>query len=360
MAKFAVFLIVLGVIGVCLFAWADGQWTAPGPAAPSGNETVVLIAPHTRVHNIAEILERKGVVTPALLFEFNLRARQLAQTVKAGEYAIPSHASMADIAAILVAGKSIQHKITVAEGLTSDMIWKLVAHDTALTGDAGPVPAEGSLLPETYLFTRGDDRAALIAKMVRAQEKFLSQQWSSRAQGLPFQSMREAVILASIVEKETALPEERRHIAGVFLNRLRVGMKLQTDPTIIYGLTQGYPLGHGIRQSELESATPYNTYVIAGLPPGPICNPGKDSIAAVLNPETSDDLFFVANGKGGHVFSATISEHARNVAAFRARERIQASDRLDDTSTVPLPDTALPALSVPAPVVHRKKRRAHR
>jgi UPF0755 protein len=228
---------------------------------------------------------------------------------------------MAELARILVDGKSIQHRFTAPEGLTSEMIWKLAQADTVLTGDAGPVPQEGSLLPETYLFTRGETRSRLLDKMAQAQKTFLEEQWSKRAEGLPLRDMREAIILASIVEKETSLPEERRHIAAVFVNRLKIGMRLQTDPTIIYGLTRGYPLGRGIRQSELERATPYNTYVIAGLPPGPICNPGKDSIAAVLDPQASDDLFFVATGRGGHVFASSISEQARNVAAYRAFER---------------------------------------
>jgi len=205
------------------------------------------------------------------------------------------------------------------------MVFKLVSADPVLLGEAGPVPEEGSLLPETYLFTRGETRRGLLDKMAKAQAKDLDAQWTARAQGLPFKSAREAVILASIVEKETALPEERRHVAAVFLNRLKIGMRLQTDPTVIYDLTRGYPLGRGIKQSELDAATPHNTYVIAGLPPGPICNPGKDSIAAVLKPDQSDDLFFVATGHGGHVFASTISQQARNVAAYRAFERRQAA-----------------------------------
>jgi UPF0755 protein len=211
-----------------------------------------------------------------------------------------------------------------------------------LVGDAGPAPAEGSLLPETYLFTRGETRSQILDKMAKARTKFLDAQWQARAQGLPFKSRREAMILASIVEKETALPGERRHVASVFLNRLKIGMRLQTDPTVIYDLTRGYPLGRGIKQSELEAATPYNTYVIAGLPPGPICNPGKDSIAAVLNPDQTDDLFFVATGHGGHVFATTISEQARNVAAYRAFERRQAG-----------PEPATPAQSGSNRRVHR-------
>jgi UPF0755 protein len=235
---------------------------------------------------------------------------------------------MADIAALLVSGKSIQHRLTAAEGLTTDMIYKLVQDDQELTGDPGPQPAEGTLLPETYLFTHGTTREELFARMRKAQEKFMTERWSNRVPDLPFKTEAEAVVLASIVEKETSLPEERRHIAAVFVNRLKTGMKLQSDPTIIYGITKGYPLGRGIRESEIEAATPYNTYVIAGLPPTPICNPGKDSLAAVLAPADSKDLYFVATGQGGHVFAATLAEHQKNVIAFRAQEKLKDSGQV--------------------------------
>jgi UPF0755 protein len=319
--RFLLVLVILVVIGAGVVEWANAAWDARGLPAANGKETVVLIPPRSRTHAISQMLEQQGALKFGLLFELDLRMRGLAGKLKAGEYAIPSEASMASIAKILVDGKSIQHKFTVAEGLTSDMIWKLVKAAPVLVGDAGPVPEEGSLLPETYLFTRGETRAHLLALMHLAQEQFLLKHWGKRAD--TYKVMRQVVSLASIVEKETALPEERRHIAGVFINRLKVGMKLQSDPTVIYGLTRGYPLGRGIRQSELEGASPYNTYVISGLPPGPICNPGKDSIAAVLNPEQSDDLFFVATGHGGHVFASTISQQARNVAAYRAFEHRQ-------------------------------------
>ena len=332
MKKFIVLLLVLALIAAGMVGWTVAAWDAPGPAS-GGKETIVLIAPGSRTHAVAQMMQAKGVLKSGLLFELNLRLRGMAVKIKAGEYAIPPGASMAELAGILVEGKSIQHKFTAAEGLTSDMIWKLAQADTVLTGEAGLVPEEGSLLPETYLFTRGETRAGLLDKMAQAQKAFLEQQWSRRADDLPLRDMREAIILASIVEKETSLPEERRHIASVFVNRLKIGMRLQTDPTIIYGLTRGYPLGRGIRQSELEGATPYNTYVIAGLPPGPICNPGKDSIAAVLDPQASDDLFFVATGRGGHVFASSISEQARNVAAYRAFER-QNRDAADGGSQV--------------------------
>ena len=320
MFRFLIFLVVLGVIVVGVFEWANEAWMQPGPAHKA---SVVLIAPGGRARDIAGQIEGMGAVSHALLFEAELHLHGMASKVKAGEYALPPFASMAEIAKILVEGKSIQHKLTAAEGLTSDMIVKLVKADPVLVGTAGPAPAEGALLPETYLFTRGTTRAGLIGRMEEAQKKFLEAQWKARSPGLPLQTPEQAVILASIVEKETALPEERRHIAAVFLNRLRAGMKLQSDPTIIYGITQGYPLGRGIRESEIAADTPYNTYAITGLPPGPICNPGKDSLAAVLKPALSADLYFVANGKGGHVFSATMAQHEKNVAAWRAAERVR-------------------------------------
>jgi UPF0755 protein len=356
--RWLIILVVLVVIGAGVVEWSNASWEQPGT---SPNPTVVLIPPHSRTHDIVRMLERRGVTHFGLMFEANLRARGLAGRVKAGEYAIPAHASMAQIAAILVEGKSIQHKLTAAEGLTSAMIWKLVRDDSALTGDAGPVPAEGTLLPETYLFTRGETRAALIAKMERAQQEFLRKQWDARAPGLPFKSMQEAVILASVVEKETALPEERRHVAGLFVNRLKVGMKLQSDPTIIYGLTRGYPLGRGIRASEIAADTPYNTYVIGGLPVGPICNPGKDSIAAVLNPEPTDDLFFVATGHGGHVFAASMSAHLHNVAAYRAFEHQQQREVQDNGRAGNAEFTLLPVTPPELPAAPRPvKRKAHR
>jgi len=319
-----VILVILAVIAAGVVEWTMAAWQAPGPPAAAGKETIVLIAPGSRTHAVAEMLQAGGVIKSALLLEVNLRLRRMAAKIKAGEYAIPSGASMARIAGILIEGKSIQHRLTAAEGLTSEMIWKLAQADTVLTGDAGSVPEEGSLLPETYLFTRGETREGLLDKMAKAQKEFLEQQWSKRAEGLPLRDMREAVILASIVEKETALPEERRHIASVFVNRLKIGMRLQTDPTIIYGLTKGYPLGRGIRQSELEGATPYNTYAIDGLPPGPIANPGKDALAAVINPPESKDLYFVADGQGHSIFAPTLEEHGRNVQNFRAMEHRQA------------------------------------
>ena len=323
MRRFLFILIALAAIVAGAVEWALSVWDAPGPVARAGNQTVVLIPSRSRTHDVARLLQDAGVVKYALPFEVDVRLKGYAGQLKAGEYAIPSAASIGTIASILASGKSIEHKLTVAEGLTSDMVWKLVVDDPELVGEAGPVPKEGTLLPETYLFTRGETRAHLLARMAAAQVKFLDEQWPVRAGGLPVKSVADAITLASIVEKESALPEERRHVASVFVNRLNLGMKLQSDPTIIYDVSKGYPLGRGIRQSELAAATAHNTYVITGLPPGPICNPGKNALEAVLNPEQTKDLYFVATGQGGHVFSTTVEGQAKNVAAYRAFERGQ-------------------------------------
>jgi UPF0755 protein len=226
---------------------------------------------------------------------------------------------------ILVDGKSIVYKLTLAEGLTSAMIVDLVRQHPTLMGDVTDVPPEGSLLPETYIFNRGESRATLIKRMQDDHNRVLDELWAQRASNLPIATKEEAVILASIVEKETGVAEERPRVAAVFVNRLRKGIKLQSDPTIIYGLTKGVPLGRGIRQSELDKATPYNTYVIVGLPPTPIANPGKASLAAVMNPAQTEDLFFVADGTGGHIFAATLAEHEKNVKNWRQIEKQRAA-----------------------------------
>ena len=320
MKWFLLFLVLIAAALGGAWYWERSNWSHPGPAA---QERIVLVEPGDHVNTIAEHLAQAGVISNADLFRLGLRMRGLQGTLKAGEYGFPAHASMADVADILASGKSIQHKLTAAEGLTSQMIYDLVKADKILVGEAGAVPDEGTLLPETYLFTRGTTRKELLARMAKARDKMLDKLWAARAGGLPIKTKRDAITLASIVEKETALAEERRHVASVFVNRLKLGMKLQSDPTIIYDITKGYPLGRGIRESELLRASPHNTYAIAGLPPTPICNPGKDSIAAVLQPATTNDLFFVANGQGGHAFSATQTEQSKNVAAWRKIEQLQ-------------------------------------
>jgi peptidoglycan lytic transglycosylase G len=321
MKKFVWLAVVFVILVAGIGEWIFASFSAPGPAAKHGSETVVLVKSGVGLRGVAQSLADAGVIYRADIFQAGVRLNGETAALKAGEYAIPSHASMHDIMDILIAGHSIEHRLTIAEGLTSQMAYDVVKGDPALTGDAGPVPAEGSLLPETYLFTRGTTRAELIQKMEAAQKALLGQLWKQRAPGLPVKTPQEAVILASIVEKETSIPAERRHIASVFVNRLKLGMKLQSDPTIIYGITKGYPLGRRILQSEIDRPTPFNTYAIAGLPPLPICNPGKDSIEAVLNPDDTKDLYFVADGTGGHVFAATADEQAKNVAKWRKIEK---------------------------------------
>jgi UPF0755 protein len=317
MFRFLFLLIILSAIAGGAWIWEQENFAAPGP---SSSYQVMMVKPGEHVGDIAQHLQDQGIVQNALLYQIGVRLRAEQGKLKAGEYGFAAHASMQEVTDILVLGKSIEHKITAAEGLTSQMIYDIVKNDAVLVGDPGPVPPEGTLLPETYLFTRGMTRAAMLAKMHQAQVKFLNAHWAARAPNIAVTSPADAITLASVVEKETSIAEERRHIASVFENRLRQGIKLQSDPTIIYGITKGYPLGHGIRMSELNGATPYNTYVIAGLPPTPICNPGKDAIAAVLDPETTNDLYFVATGYGGHVFTSSLAEHQKNVAKLRQLE----------------------------------------
>ncbi|HEX2593339.1 MAG TPA: endolytic transglycosylase MltG [Rhizomicrobium sp.] len=306
---------VLFAAAVIGFGWFWEKYNFEQAPGPADHATVVLIDAGSGVKAIAGKLKAANVISDENLFALGVRIR--GSRLKAGEYEFPAHATMAQAAEIMASGHSIQHKITAAEGLTSQMIYDLVKSDPVLVGDPGPVPDEGTLLPETYLFTRGTTRAQILAQMHAAQAKFLEEHWAGRAQPLPYGTKDEVIVLASIVEKETGIASERAHIAGVFVNRLNTGMKLQSDPTIIYGITRGYPLGRRIKESEITALTPYNTYVIPGLPSAPICNPGKDAIAAVLNPQTTEDVFFVANGTGGHAFAKTVDEQNRNVAAWR-------------------------------------------
>jgi UPF0755 protein len=335
MVRFLAVVIALGLVIAGAFEWESANYTAYGPAQ---KDTTVLIRQGTGLKGISEALENAGVVRDGTVFMWSVRFRRTTERLKAGEYDIPAHSSMRDIVELLASGKTVKHKVTAPEGRTSDMIAKIVNADPVLAGDPVAAPQEGALLPETYLFQRGDTRSDIIDRMTKAQQDLLAKLWRKRDPNLPFKTQAEAVTLASIVEKETALPAERRHIAGVFINRLRAGMQIQSDPTIIYGLTQGYPLGHGIRESELHKATPYNTYIIPGLPPGPICNPGKDAIAAVLNPLDTKDLFFVADGSGGHVFSATVADQNRHVGELRTRERIE------KLAKPPVPEPTIPHL----------------
>jgi UPF0755 protein len=312
-----VFALGVAALGIASW-WERTNFVARGPAT---QRTIVLVEPGSGLARIAAELAEQGVVKDARLFRLGVMRRRLSTSLKAGEYGFPAQASMARILGMLVHGEVIQHAITVAEGLTTDMAMDIVRAHPMLTGELPTAPPEGSLLPETYLFQRGTTRIEVVERMQKAQADLLAELWPKRKEGLPYTTQEQAVNLASIVEKETALPAERPRIAAVFVNRMRLGMKLESDPTIIYGLTKGRPLGRGIRQSELARPNPYNTYQIVGLPPTPIANPGRDAIAAVLNPPDSQELFFVADGTGGHAFARTFAEHSRNVARWRRIER---------------------------------------
>ncbi|MGQ0742256.1 MAG: endolytic transglycosylase MltG [Alphaproteobacteria bacterium] len=317
-SNFVLLTLSLAVAALGALYWENRNFMAPGPAP---QQTLILIEPGAGLKQIARQLDDAGVVEHAEVFRFGVARRNEAGNIKAGEYAFPAHASMADVLEMLVQGRSVLRRLTIPEGLTSAMAMELLNAAQALSGGVAAVPPEGSLLPETYLFQRGDARQRLIARMRKAQADLLAKLWPARKPGLPFQTIQEAIILASIVEKETSIPAERPRIAAIFVNRLRKGIKLESDPTIIYGLTKGYPLGHGLRQSEIAEPNPYSTYQIAGLPPTPICNPGRDAIAAVLNPPDSLELYFVADGNGGHAFAETWGEHLKNVANLRKIEQ---------------------------------------
>jgi len=222
------------------------------------------------------------------------------------------------------AGDVVRHVITIPEGMTSQAVADLLASSPILTGVA-PAPPEGAVLPETYQVERGEDRAAVLQRMMDERDSLVARLWAQRQPDLPFADPEEAVILASVVEKETGVASERPRVAAVFVNRLRKGMRLESDPTIIYGLTGGKPLGRGLKLSEITAPTPYNTYVIDGLPPTPIANPGREALAAVMDPPKTDDLFFVADGSGGHAFSSTYEQHLKNVQRWRGVEKAKAA-----------------------------------
>jgi UPF0755 protein len=317
----------LAVLALAVLALAWGFWTVvgPGPRAAQGESfTTVVLARGDHLPVIAADLRRARVIRSAALFVAAVEVTGSAHLLKAGEYAIPSGANMIQILSALRSGKVVRHLVTIPEGITSQVVAEILRRSDFLVGRVA-TPPEGQVLPETYDARRGESRAAVLGRMMAARSRLLAALWRDRAPGLPYASAQQAVTLASIVEKETAKPEERPRIAAVFLNRLRLGMRLESDPTVIYGLTGGAALGHGLRVSELASDTAYNTYRIGGLPPGPIANPGRAALAAALAPARTADLYFVADGTGGHVFAATLADHLKNVARWRAVEQARAS-----------------------------------
>jgi UPF0755 protein len=311
-------VILLGMLGLALL-WAVLSYAGPGPKAPQGQTTTIFLKRGSSLGDIAGALDKADVIGSRALFMFAAKASGASRSLKAGEYEFNSGVSMRRVLGDIRAGRVVRHQVTVPEGFTSGMAVDLLNAEPALTGTV-ETPPEGSILPQTYDFQRGEPRAAVLERMTQAQDKLLAQLWAKRAPGLPFKTPQDAVTLASIVEKETGLAAERPRIAAVFLNRLAKSMRLESDPTIIYGLTEGRPLGRPILLSELKGLTPYNTYLVDGLPPTPIANPGEASLRAVLDPPKTDELFFVADGTGGHVFASTFEAHQRNVARWRRIE----------------------------------------
>ena len=290
-------------------------------AGPHGEDKRVILKRGASLQSVAATLVEAGTLRSGLMFRLYVRLKGQAGVLKAGEFDLPARANMPSLLQVLVRGEVVLHPITFAEGLTSRQIILQLRRQDVLDGSV-EIPAEGSLLPETYNVPRGMSRAALVRQMQQAQKRAMDELWPKRQKGLPVKTEREALILASIVERETGVAEERPLVAAVFTNRLRKKMRLQSDPTIIYGIVGGQGnLGRPIRRSEIRRKTPYNTYRINGLPPTPIANPGRASIAAVLNPADSEALFFVADGTGGHVFAKTLAEHNKNVRRWRQIEK---------------------------------------
>jgi len=283
-------------------------------------DTAFVVPSGSSVTSVAEKLEEEGLIRSADTFLLWAKLLGGSDPIKAGEFLLPEGASNSTILDTFQHGEVIRRFVTVPEGLPSVMVWERLMAEPLLTGSV-PVPEEGSILPESYDFERGEPRAAVLARMQQAMKDTIAELWPNRAADIAVSTPQEAVTLASIVEKETGVPGERRMVAGLYSNRVKQGMRLQADPTIIYPLTKGKPLGRRIRQSEIRAVNGYNTYTMAGLPVGPITNPGRASIEAVLNPEKTEALYMVADGKGGHVFAATLAEHNANVAKWFAIRR---------------------------------------
>lgn len=299
--------------------WGIGAFDSPGPLTATRR---VVIPKGDGLSEIARRLSAAGVIANPLLFRVGVQLFGHGRPLRAGEYRFVAAVSPRQVMELLIRGETVLRRITLAEGLTTRQIFAQIARTKGLVGAIDLPPEEGTLLPETYYFALGGTRDALVRRMRDAMTRTLDELWKTRAPDLPYKTKTEALILASMIEKETAVNGERALIAGVFVNRLRKGMRLQSDPTIIYGLTRGAgPLNRPLRRSEITKHTPYNTYVIAGLPPGPIANPGRASIVAALHPAKTPYLYFVADGSGGHAFARTNAEHMRNVAKWRRLSR---------------------------------------
>jgi UPF0755 protein len=340
-------LLVLG--GGAAVVFGKLRFEAPGPLQA---DKVVNIPPRAGLVEIADILQKEGVMDEhRLVFVGGVLALKARTELKSGEYLFQKRASVRDVVETMVEGKVVQHLITIPEGLTSEQIAARLLDSQILTGSIKDTPREGSMLPNSYAFRRGDTREQAIQRMQAAQQQLVKEVWERRSRDLPVRTPEQLVILASIIEKETSRPEERTRVAAVFVNRLKQRMRLQTDPTVIYGLAPGKgTLGRPLSRADLERPTPYNTYIIDALPPGPIANPGRASIEAAANPARTKELYFVADGSGGHAFAETYDQHLRNVARLRAIEQGAAPPeppRNSLQSTAPAPKAAAPKGAAP-------------
>ena len=379
-------VILLLIVASGLLAWGREVYSGPGPLAEAA---CVKVERGASLSAVSRTLEADGVIADARIFRIGADYAERERLLKFGSYLVPAKATMGQVLEILTGGgqstcgrevnfrigvtgsdvvlreldpatqkyvevakfdpvvdavpavyaeatgdADLRYRVTLAEGVTSWQVIETLARAEFMAGEVAARPPEGSLAPDSYDVARGGDRARLIAEMTAKQAVILAELWEARAEGLPYVTPEEALVMASIVEKETGIPEERRQVASVFVNRLRRGMKLQTDPTVIYGVTKGEGvLGRGLRQSELRRETPWNTYVIDGLPPTPIANPGRLSIEAALNPDTTPFVFFVADGTGGHAFAETLDAHNQNVVRWREIEKTRAAEGAEDGVT---------------------------
>jgi len=332
---------------------------------PLQEDKIVNIPARAGMADIADILQREGVIDDnRWAFIGSVFALKARSDLKPGEYSFQKNASLRDVIGTMVEGKVVQHAVTIPEGLTSEQIVARLSDNDIFSGSVREIPREGTLLPETYKFPRGTPRDQVIARMQQAQKRALAEIWERRSQDLPIKTPEQLVTLASIVEKETGKPDERSRVAAVFVNRLRQKIKLQSDPTIIYGLVGGKgTLGRPIKRSEIQQPSPYNTYVVDGLPPGPIANPGRASLEAAANPARTRDMFFVADGTGGHAFSDSYDQHQKNVAKLRSIEKQIQNDTVEPADDPPPAAASAPADTNPTatttkPVPAKKPARA--
>lgn len=317
MRKFGCFgvLLILALVGAAF--WAAQLWGGPGPGAQN---TTLMVAQGSTLTTAARELEKQGAIRDADLFLRMARVFGDDTPIQAGEYRVPAKISQSDLLKMLQGGRTLQRFVMIPEGMPSIMVHERLMAAEQLQGEV-EVPAEGSILPDSYAYNRGDTRQQVLDRMQSAMDKYLAEAWARRKPNIAVSTPQEALTLAAIVEKETSKPEERRMVAGVYSNRLKRGMPLQADPTIIYPVTKGKPLGRRILRSERDAKNDYNTYTMRGLPIGPIANPGRASIDAVLNPETTNALYFVADGTGGHIFADTLEQHNANVQKWYALRR---------------------------------------